>query len=127
MSGFSEKVSEVSEPDETATAKKRGKRSASEKERIVEASFEPGASVKALAKAHGVDPTQVYRWRGQYGRKREGESGAALLPVRVSEESVQHGRPTRSVTIHLELRNARVRIESADRATVLAVLERLAR
>ena|SRR5690242_2418245 len=125
MSGFSERAGEVSESDETTTAKKRGKRSASEKERIVEASFEPGASVKALAKAHGVDPTQVYRWRGQYGRKREGES--ALLPVRVSEESVQHSRPTRSVTIYLEFLNARVRIESADRATVLAVLERLAR
>ena len=127
MSGFSEKVGEVSESDETTTAEKRGKRSESEKERIVEASFEPGASVKALAKAHGIHPTQVYRWRGEYRRNREGESGAALLPVRVSEESVQHSRPTRSVTIHLEFLNARVRIESADRATVLAVLERLAR
>jgi len=127
MSGFSEKVSGVSEPDETTTAEKRGKRSESEKERIVEASFEPGASVKAIAEAHGIHPTQVYRWRGEYRRNREGDSGAALLPVRVSEESVQHSRPTRSVTIHLELLNARVRIESADRATVLAVLERLAR
>jgi len=127
MSGFSEKVGEVSESDETTTAEKQGKRSASEKERIVEASFERGASVKAIAEAHGIHPTQVYRWRGEYRRNREGESGAALLPVRVSEESVQHSRPTRSVTIHLEFLNARVRIESADRATVLAVLERLAR
>ena len=127
MSGLSEKVGGVSESDETTTAEKRGKRSASEKERIVEASFEPGASVKAIAEAQGIHPTQVYRWRGRYRRKLEGESGAALLPVRVSEESVQHSRPTRSVTIHLEFLNARVRIESADRATVLAVLERLAR
>jgi transposase-like protein len=127
MNGFSEKVGEVSESDETTTAEQRGKLSASEKERIVEASLQPGASVKAVAEAHGVHPTQVSRWRGQYGRKREGESGAALLPVRVTEESVQHSRPTRSVTIHLEFLNARVRIESADRATVLAILERLAR
>jgi len=127
MCGFNGEGGEVSEPDETTTAEKRGKRSESEKERIVEASFEPGASVKAIAEAHGIHPTQVYRWRGEYRRNREGESGAALLPVRVSEESVQHSRPTRSVTIHLEFLSARVRIESADRATVLAVLERLAR
>ena len=127
MSGFNEKVGEASESDETTTAEKRGKRSESEKERIVEASFEPGASVKALAEAHGIHPTQVYRWRGEYRRNREGESGAALLPVRVSEESVQHSRPTKCVTIHLEFLSARVRIESADRATVLAILERLAR
>jgi transposase len=115
---------------------KRRKRSASEKQRIVGASFKPGASVRAVAEAHGLHPTQLYRWRRLYGRKPKGNSGAALLPVRVTEESAGHREPrsafkkpepTPPVTIHLEFTNARVRIESADHATVLAVLDRLAR
>ncbi len=137
MSGFSQKDGEIRASDETTAAEKRRKRSASEKQRIVEASFKPGASVRAVAEAHGLHPTQVYRWRRQYGRKVQGKSGAALLPVRVTGESDQHSRLTRntfqereaipSVTVHLEFTKARVHIESADRATVLAVLEHLAR
>jgi hypothetical protein len=45
----------------------------------------------------------------------------------MTDESIQHSRPTRSLMIHLEFLSARVRIESADRATVPAVPERLAR
>lgn len=135
MSGLAQKSGEISGWDETGVPAKRRKRSASEKQRIVEASFKPGASVKAVAEAHGLHPTQLYKWRRLYERKPEDKSGAALLPVRVTEGSVAHSRPknalkkpeaTRSVTIHLEFTNARVRIESADCATVLAVLERLA-
>lgn len=137
MSGFSHKSGEVSGSDETSAAAKRRKRSAGEKERIVEASLKPGTSVKAVAEAHGLHPTQLYKWRRLYGRKLEGRSAAALLPVRVAEERIERSRPTRnaskepeaarSATIHLEFVNTRVRIESADRATVLAILERLAR
>lgn len=89
--------------------------------------------MKALAEAHGLHPSQLYKWR----RKLEAKSGAALLPVRVAGESVEHSRPVRkafkkpevpaAAIIHLEFSHARVRIESADCATVLAVVERLAR
>jgi transposase-like protein len=75
MSGFSEKSGEIRDSDETSVPEKRRKRSANEKQEIVEASFKPGASVRALAaEAHRVHPTQVYRWRGLYGRKLEGKS-----------------------------------------------------
>lgn len=133
MSGINQKQDKLSDSDETTATEKRRKRSASEKQRIIEASFKPGASVKALAEAHGLHPSQLYKWR----RKLEGKSGAALLPVRLVDESVAHSRPARkafkkpeasaAATIHLEFSHARVRIESADGATVLAVVERLAR
>jgi transposase-like protein len=94
--------------------------------------------VSAVAEAHGLHPTQLYRWRRLYGRKPKGNSGAALLAVRVAEERMEHSRPTRKAshdepgatrpaTIHLEFAHARVRVESADGAMVLAILERLAR
>lgn len=92
--------------------------------------------MKAVAEAHGLHPTELYKWRRLYGDKPEDKPEAALLRVPVSEESVAHDRPRygfkkpearRAVTIHVELTNARVRIESADCATVLAILEHLAR
>lgn len=133
MSGINQKQDKLSDSDETTAAEKRRKRSASEKQRIIEASIKPGASVRAVAEAHGLHPSQLYKWR----RKLKGKLGAALLPVCVADESVEHSRPVRkafkkpeataSVIIHLEFSHARVRIESADCATVLAVVERLAR
>jgi transposase len=136
MSGINQKDGKLSNSDETTATKKRRKRSISEKQRIIEASFKPGASVRALAEAHGLHPTQLYKWRRRYGRKLEGKSGAALLPVHVADES-EHSQPARKASkkpetpalaiIHLEFGHARVRIESADCATVLAVVERLAR
>lgn len=94
--------------------------------------------MRALAKAHGLHPTQLYKWRRLYGRKLEGNTAAKLLPVRVVQKRVAQGRHTsmasniepeaaRPATIHVEFPHARVRIESANRATVLAILERLAR
>lgn len=133
MSVINQKQDKLSDSDETPAAEKRRKRSASEKQRIIEASFKPGASVRAIAEAHGLHPSQLYKWR----RKLERKSRAALLPVHVADERVEHSRPVRkgfkkpeataAAIIHLEFGHARVRIESADRATVLAVVERLAR
>jgi transposase-like protein len=136
MNGLGPKGGEGSSSDETGVPAKRRKRSVGEKQRIVEASLKPGTSVRALAKTHGLDPTQLYKWRRLYGCNREEKSGAALLPVRVTEESAVHNRPrngfkkpeaTRSITIHLEFTHVRVQIENADRATVLGILEHLAR
>ncbi len=78
MSGFSQKDGEIRASDETTAAEKRRKRSASEKQRIVEASFKPGASVRAVAEAHGLHPTQVYRWRRQMAAG-AGEVGSGAI------------------------------------------------
>ena len=86
MSGLSHKSGELDDSDGTSAPEKRRKRSVSEKRRIVEGSFQPGASVTAVTEAHGLHPTQLYRWRRLYGRKLEGKPGAALLRVHVAEE-----------------------------------------
>jgi transposase len=82
-----------------------------------------------------VNANQVFGWRRLYRAGRLGEPKASmkLLPVRVSETlptpvSVEHrvaGLPrTQSGTIHVELRQAQIRIEgSADPALVRVLLE----
>jgi transposase len=56
----------------------RRRRSVSEKRRIVELTFAPGASVALVARAHGVNANQVFKWR------REFERGKLVEPVRAS-------------------------------------------
>jgi transposase len=67
----------------------RVRRTISEKRRIVELTFQPGASVARVAQAEGVNSHQVFQWRRAY---RKGElvlghgSSATLLPVLLSSE-----------------------------------------
>jgi transposase len=62
-------------------------RSVSEKRRIAELTFEPGASVALVARAHGVNANQVFKWRRELKRGELVEPDAAptaLLPVTLS-------------------------------------------
>jgi transposase len=101
----------------------------------VEETLAPGASVAKVARAHGVNANQVFGWRRLYlaGRLGEQKPGIKLLPVRVSESKsapvvVEHrvadfSQPQPG-TIHIELRQAQVRIEgNADPALVRVLLE----
>ena len=59
----------------------------SEKRRIVELTLEPGASVAQVARAHGVNANQVFKWRRAFERGELVEpasASTALLPVTVS-------------------------------------------
>ena len=57
-------------------------RTVSEKRRIAEQTFEPGASVALVARAHGVNANQVFKWRAlKRGELNESAGTAALLPV----------------------------------------------
>ena len=65
-------------------------RTVSEKRRIAELTFEPGASVALVARAHGVNANQVFKWRRALKRGELSESTAAstsLLPVVVAAPS----------------------------------------
>jgi transposase len=107
---------------EWASTVGRQRRSIAEKRRIVEETLVSGASVAKVAWAHGVNANQVFGWRRLYvaGRLGEPKPGIKLLPVRVSESKsapvvVEH-RVTdvcqpQPGTIHIELRQAQVRIE----------------
>ena len=130
---------------EPAAVGQRQRRSIAEKRRIVEETFAEGASVAHIARAHGVNANQLFGWRRLYlsGRLGELKPTMKLLPVRVSESLpvamthavgagsalIEVANPKPIVgTIHIELRQAQVRIEgSADPGLVRVLLECLAR
>src|SRR5450631_1144666 len=59
-------------------------RSVSEKRQIVQLAMAPGASVAEVARAHGVNANQVFKWRRAFDRGELIEPCAALIPVTVS-------------------------------------------
>jgi transposase len=65
-------------------------RTVSEKRRIAELTLEPGASVALVARAHGVNANQVFKWRRALKRGELSEPAAvstSLLPVVVAAPS----------------------------------------
>jgi transposase len=77
---------------EIAVAERRVRRwrSVAEKRRIVELTFEPGASVALVARANGVNANQVFKWRRAFERGELVDPAAAstaLLPVTLSASS----------------------------------------
>ena len=82
-------MSEAVEVGANGGSRKRLRRTAEEKRRIVEATFVPGASIARVAREHGVNANQVFQWRHEY-RKGAQWSGklatAELLPVTVTAE-----------------------------------------
>ena len=131
----SQQATVTSRDKEGSAAAQRQRRSIAEKRRIVEETLAPGSSVAWVARAHGVNANQVFGWRRLYlaGRLGEQKPGIKLLSVRVSESKsapvvVEHGVTDFSQpqpgTIHIELRQAQVRIEgNADPALVRVLLE----
>jgi transposase len=98
--------------------------------------MEPGASVAEIARVHGVNANQVFKWRRALERGELIESYSALLPVTVSTPSQsesavveQRGETAGSSAgaIHIELPGrAMISVESgADGSLVRAVLESL--
>jgi transposase len=134
----SQQVAVIPRNKEVSVGSLRQRRSIAEKRRIVEETLAPSASVARVARAHGINANQVFGWRRLYlaGRFGEPKPGMKLLAVCVSEsksapvgvEPVEShladvAQPQRS-TIHLELRQAKIRIEgSADPTLVRVLLE----
>ena len=131
----SQQVTVIPKAREASVARQRQRRSIADKRRIVEETLVEGASVARVARAHGVNANQVFGWRRLYlaGRLGEQKPGIKLLPVRVGEiwptpGAVERGstdfESPQPSTIHIELRQAQVRIEgSADPALVRVLLE----
>lgn len=131
----SQQVAIIPRNKEGSVVPQRQRRSIAEKRRIVEETLLPGASVARVARAHGINANQVFGWRRLYlaGRLGGQKAGMKLLPVRVSDREsapvgVEHRRgdvPVASLSrIHIEFRQAQVRIEgNADPALVRVLLE----
>jgi transposase len=130
----SQQVAVIPQGRESSVAAQRQRRSIAEKQRIVEETLVAGASVARVARAHGVNANQVFGWRRLYlaGRLGDPKPGMKLLPVRVSESvlaplpmerSSVVGAKLQPSAIHIELRQAQVRIEGADPELVRVLLE----
>ena len=111
-------------------------RSVSEKRQIVQLTMELGASVAEVARAHGLNANQVFKWRRAFERGELTEPYAALLPVKVSSlgepeietsEQLPEKQAMSSGSIHIELPGrAVISIESgADHVLIRAILESL--
>jgi len=111
-------------------------RSKQERRQIVEETLKPGASVALIAREHGVNANQVFKWRAQYRKGRlEDDLPATLLAVKVSDafpsqrpQSHPKSEAKKVGVIDIDLGHARVHIQgAADPACVRAALESLAR
>jgi transposase len=113
-------------------------RTVSEKRRIAELTLEPGASVALVARAHGVNANQVFKWRRALKRGELNESAAStsLLPVVVADpcaavsaagavEAEERAATTGSIHIELPGR-AMISVErGADASLLRSILESL--
>ena len=109
---------------EVITSVERRRRwSLAEKQRLVAATPEPGASVSAIAREAGVDPRQLYEWRRQLRARPQ----IGFAPVQVAAEPAP-ARLGDGSAIEIEFASgARMRITGAvDAATVMATVAALA-
>lgn len=113
----------------------RRRHSLEEKQRVVEETLKPGASVARVARAHGINANQVFTWRRLYRQgllERASGKVAGLLPVHVIEEANQAaGSRSASRTplglIQVELPKGHLRINGrVDIDALKVVLEKLA-
>ena len=114
-------------------------RTVSEKRRIAELTFEPGASVALVARAHSVNANQVFKWRRALTRGELSETATtstSILPVVVAApsevvsatgEADAKEQPTSSGSIHVELPGrAMISVErGADPSLLRSILESL--
>jgi transposase len=114
-------------------------RTVSEKRRIAELTLEPGASVALVARAHGVNANQVFKWRRALTRGELSEPATpstSLLPVVVAApsevvsaagEGDAQERSARSGSIHIEFPGkAMLSVErGADPSLLRSILESL--
>ena len=108
----------MSKAIEVITSVERRRRwSAAEKERLVAASLEAGASVSVVARDAGIHPSQLYGWRRQL--LRPSQSAASFAAVRISAEPAPTGLPAPGL-IEVEFANgSRMRITGPIDPTTL--------
>jgi transposase len=125
--------------DQASGAERRVRRwrTVAEKRQIVNLTLEPGASVALVARAHGLNANQVFKWRRAFERGELVDSSAAstaLLPVTVApateteiQDSASQRQSSASGSIHIEFPGrAMISVEiGADPALLRSILESL--
>jgi len=110
--------------DSGAGRRNRRRLAFSEKLAIVRLTMEPGASVAEIARAHGVNANQVFKWRRLFekGQGQLGDGGGrstALLPVAISAEIESMPEPIES-TGEQTFRNGAIHVELPGKANITA-------
>jgi transposase len=106
---------------EVITSVERRRRwSPAEKERLVAASLEHGATVSAVAREAGIHPGQLYGWRRQLLHR--SQPRATFAAVRIAAEPARTALPAAGL-IEVEFANgSRMRISGAVDPATVAVL-----
>jgi transposase len=101
------------------TVERRRRWNAAEKQRLVAATLEPGASVSAIARDAGIHPSQLYGWR----RQLRARPPVGFAPVQIGPEATS-AVMAGGGAIEIELATgARMRVTGAvDRATLTAAI-----
>jgi transposase len=96
---------------------------AEEKAQIVAESNAEGASVSSVARAHGLTPSQIFRWRRTIARSRPAPVPSLnFAPVVVEDKTA----PVAAEMIEIELKGARLRVPAGTRpATIVALVKAL--
>lgn len=123
----------MSKAVEVITSVQRRRRwSRADKERIVAAALEPGASASEVARAAGIHTSQLFRWRQQLCER--GQVPAAFNPVAIAAEPAPVSPMVPAVTepsgtIEIEFATGgRMRITGpVDARTVSALMKALAK
>ena len=114
----------------------RRRHSLEEKQRVVEETLQPGASVARVAQVHGLNANQVFTWRRLHRQgllENANRKPAGLLAVRVVETpAVREARRQSEVSPHtagmiqVELPKGHLQIAGCvDAETLRVVLEKL--
>jgi transposase len=111
---------------EVITSVQRRRRwSRAEKERIVAAALEPGATILGVARAFGVHASQVFRWRQQLCGKAAVAPGFAAAVITAEPDVAAPISPYGLIEVELGT-GARIRISGeVDAATVSALIAAL--
>jgi transposase len=93
-------------------------RSISEKRQIVQLTMEPGARVAEVARDHGLNANQVFKWRRAFERGELEDGHLSLLPVTLST-SVMSENKVPELALHEQLPGAgSIHIELPGRALI---------
>jgi transposase len=102
------------------------------KRAIVEQTLTPGASVARIAREHGINANQLFKWRRQYLLGTQDAQSASLLPVTLAADEPVPNASTSPVSapdagqIEITLAGGTVRVQGAvDAATLQQVLSSL--
>jgi transposase len=85
-----------------------------DKQRIVQETLEPGASVARTAQRYAVNANQIFKWRKEYREGRLGNANARLLPVRVASEPVLEATKTEGLAARSSMGRLEIRLRKGN-------------